>query len=87
MAVFNLENNNKWGASSVYDATLQKSQEEINAEADTALQPAQVDTTTINALAALIVPANDGKVLGVVDGALAAVSGGAAYPDGDGVSY
>ena len=87
MAVFNLENNNQWGAASVYDVTLQKSQEEINAKADAALQPGQVDTTTINALAALIVPANDGKVIGVVDGALAAVSGGAAYPDGDGVSY
>lgn len=87
MAVFNLENNNKWGAASVYDETLQKSQEEINAEADTALQPDQVDTATINSLAALIVPANNGKVIGVVDGALAAVSGNPGYPDGDGVSY
>lgn len=47
----------------------------------------QNGSQTISALAALIVPENNGKVIGVVDGALAAVSGGAAYPDGDGVSY
>lgn len=47
----------------------------------------QNSSQTISALAALIVPANDGKVIGIVNGALAAVSGGAAYPDGDGVSY
>ncbi len=47
----------------------------------------QNGSQTFSALDALIAPENNGKVIGIVNGALAAVSGGAAYPDGDGVSY
>lgn len=52
--------NENWAASGVYDDALEKNQGEINARAE--------------AVAALGAAENNGKFLGVVDGAIAAVS-------------
>ena len=41
----------------------------------------------VNALAALITSANNGKAIGIVNGALAAIEAGGSLPDGDEVSY
>lgn len=41
----------------------------------------------INALSALITAANNGKAIGIVNGALAAIEAGSSLPDGDGVNY
>ena len=60
MANLNLQNGNKWAAASVFDAAQNKGQADINARAE--------------AIAALGAAANNGKFLGVVDGAIAAVS-------------
>jgi hypothetical protein len=60
MANLNLQNGNKWDAASVFDAAQNKGQAEINARAE--------------AIAALGAAANNGKFLGVVNGAIAAVS-------------
>lgn len=43
--------------------------------------------TVLDALSALLTAANNGKVLGIVNGALAAIDPGSAIPDGDEVSY
>lgn len=59
MANLNLQNGNKWDAASVFDVTQNKGQAEINARAE--------------AIAALGAAANNGKFLGVVNGAIAAV--------------
>lgn len=59
MSNFNLTGGNKWDAASVYDAARSKSQGELNA--------------TTAQLAALAVAANNGKVIGIVNGQLAAV--------------
>ena len=87
MALLNLQGGNKWIAESVHDVALDKSQAEINADAESALQPEDVEVNTLNALAALFIAGNNGKVIGVVNGSPAAVEGGASLPDGDEVSY
>ena len=43
--------------------------------------------TVLDALSALVVAANNGKVLGIVNGALAAVDPSSVLPDGDEVNY
>lgn len=60
MANLNFLNGNKLAAASVYDEAQAKGQETINARAE--------------AIAALGTEANNGRLLGVVDGAIAAVS-------------
>lgn len=73
MANLNLQNGNKWDAASVYDATLSQGQSTLNGYAA--------------ALGALIGAGNNGKVLAVQSGALAAVDVATLIADGDEVSY
>ena len=73
MANFFLTGGNKWAAEGVYDETLGQGQHELNAAAA--------------AVGALVNAANNGKILGIVDGQLAAVEAGPPSPDGDEVSY
>ena len=60
MANLNLTDGNKWAADSIYDTALEKSQPDLNAAAA--------------AVADLIDTDNNGKLLGIVDGSLAAVT-------------